>query len=404
MTFTMRTLACASALALAAPALAQQGTGMDATSGTGQDEAALLGQTWQDVSTPSIRFIQRDSRGNVVFDSNGAASAPGTGDPALDRQIEAADGATPGATDGASPAAAAPQQGQSMASGTAGNGMTEMGAQDGAGTQGNALAAQTMNAVENAPSEQRQDLAASPVPNRMDGTAAQAAAGQGTEAPATGDATAGGMMAAGVGVDGTADEDARGNIAMPSPSTMAEVDDSPAPETDGRYGETARAPGPLTGPSSGVGAIGDTGGTQQMARDGASGQPVTDGDSMMAAIEGVQPDGSFQTADGMSFDIDSFAREMFEQGYRRGYVSGLTEMRTRAVRQLQGERDAFAQQRAAFERQADEQRRAMEDVLGQQDANRSPQMQRQGDGSTIIMLPAGMTPQQFLEGLAAQRR
>jgi len=99
----------------------------------------------------------------------------------------------------------------------------------------------------------------------------------------------------------------------------------------------------------------------------------------------------FVTPSGMAIDMETFAREMFEQGYRSGYVSGLTEMRTRAVRQIRDERarmrDAY-QQRARMDRQNGDQ------TQGEAASDR-PQVQQRGDGSTVILLPPGMTPQEF---------
>jgi hypothetical protein len=301
MTITMRILACASALALSTPAMAQQtqrdmpdgadGTPeMNATSRSEQGSGNMMGRTWQDVSTPSVRFIQRDSEGNIVFDSAGAELGTGVSDPDLAAQIDEADGETPFATD------------QARQDWMLENGMREMQGEE-------------MIVIRNMPSERREDLAASPQPTRMDGQ------GSMSDGSSTGGGSQGGMMAS--------------------------VDDRPAPATDGQYGQT------------------------------------------------------MTTANGMQFDVEGFARDMFEQGYRRGYVSGLTEMRARAVQQMQNE--PRVQQRAAFELQARQQREAMNDVLGEGETQRAPQMQRREDGTTVIMLPPGVTPQQFMQALGAQR-
>jgi hypothetical protein len=89
---------------------------------------------------------------------------------------------------------------------------------------------------------------------------------------------------------------------------------------------------------------------------------------------------------GERIDMRAFAREMFREGYRQGYVSGLTEMQTATARQMSD--------RAS----SDDVRRMMR---GQEAANASgtPTMQRQDDGSTLILLPAGMSPQAFIRSL-----
>jgi glycine/D-amino acid oxidase-like deaminating enzyme len=98
--------------------------------------------------------------------------------------------------------------------------------------------------------------------------------------------------------------------------------------------------------------------------------------------------GAVTTPSGMQFDMEAFAREMFEQGYRQGYVSGLTQARTDAVRRMQ-ERERAQQARAEMQREAERQRRT--------DA-----MQRGANGETVIILPPGVSPQEFLRSLAAQ--
>jgi hypothetical protein len=313
----MRALACASALALAAPVAAQQAEDdMDVTSRSGQGDANMMGQSWQDVTTPSIRFIQRDAQGDIIFDSAGTNLAPGADDPEMREAIERADGETSFATDSAEPGWTR----------EAGGDMAGMGADDVGDVE--------LTVVENEPSEQRQELAASPVPNRTE--------------------------------DGTMDAMAQDGASTPG-----------------------QMPGPINDGESMMATVDET---TEMGIPGSSAM----GDDAM--------DGMVTTSSGMQIDMDAFAREMFEQGYRRGYVSGLTEMRTRAVRQMQEQRQQSerAQYRQRLQEQSREQRRAMDEVLDRQDAPRMGGMQMQDDGSVIIMLPAGMTPQQFMQGLAAQ--
>jgi hypothetical protein len=335
MTFKIARIAMASVLALAAPAAAQQ---------TGA--ANGMAQSWQDVVTPDVRFIQRDRQGNIVFDSAGEDLGTGVNDPDLARQIDEADGETPFATDPARPGWNREAQ------------------------QADASIEPQITVIDNEPSERRATLAATPAPDIRDGqgdTGAMAqAATAGTESPETGSAMGGDMSAT---------ADAERDSAQGAQGMTAQVDDRPAPQTDGRYGGDMASAGQ---------------GQREMGIPGASAMDGADGLG-----------GTMTTPSGMQFDMQEFAREMFEQGYRRGYVSGLTEMRARAVQQMREDREAFVQQQAAFERQARQQEEAMENVLdesaqGQQPQMQRPQMQRRGDGTTIIMLPPGMTPQQFL--------
>lgn len=87
-------------------------------------------------------------------------------------------------------------------------------------------------------------------------------------------------------------------------------------------------------------------------------------------------------------DMDAFARELFEQGYRQGYVAALTEMRMRAGREMRRNRaraDQEAQRRRAA--QAERERASRVQIL------------EDGDGNTVVVLPPGMTPQMFLRGM-----
>ncbi|TFL16791.1 hypothetical protein [Jannaschia formosa] len=310
MTYLTKTLACVSALALAVPAVAQQSSTAEESDSPAMTGENMAETTWEDVTTPSIRFIQRDNQGNIIFDSAGPELGTGVSDPELAEKIRRADGETSFATDEADEDWTHP------------GGTREPGAN-------------TVVELRNEPSERRARLAATPSPLQADGTSGGS---QTSEA---------GSSATRSGSDTSSDS---GDSGM-----MAQVDDATAPQTDGDYG------------------------TNEM----------------------------FVTPSGMAIDMETFAREMFEQGYRSGYVSGMTDMRARAVRQMRDERsrmrDAYEQrarmerqgaQRQEMEQQAQQQRQEMNRALGDAAPDR-PQVQQLGDGSTVILLPPGMTPQQF---------
>lgn len=101
------------------------------------------------------------------------------------------------------------------------------------------------------------------------------------------------------------------------------------------------------------------------------------GDSSMRGMDG--------SMNGM--DIDSFARDVFEYGYRQGYVAGMTEMQMRASRENR-------MRMRSEERRSQEQRPRSRGgrVVVTEDA----------DGNAIIMLPPGLSARDFLQQM--QRR
>jgi hypothetical protein len=274
------TLLAATAMTLAAlPAAAQQADGD--------------GLTWQDVTTPSVRFIQRDAQGNTIFDSDAVADAPGASDPQMREAIERADAPDTAETD-----------------------------------------------------EAREGW-------QMDDTRAAVDVG---EEPGTYEAATEGY-AEGPGADPAATGD---GMAQGGPSDVEAF--------------AARA---------------DTGTEQPM-----------EGSAMAGDLDSTD---MLMSPTGEEMDMDAFAREMYAEGYRQGYVSGLTRMRAAAARQMMGQRERFDQYRTRAEARADRQSREMGRMLqGREAAERSGQavMQREADGTTIITLPAGMTPQQFLNMIA----
>ncbi len=184
--------------------------------------------------------------------------------------------------------------------------------------------------------------------------------------------------------------DANGNIVFDSnPDAAPGVNDpdlaEKVAEADGEtVAETDAAGAPVTvqAPSTqGSGRIDEIGreateGTEDPAR----------GSAMAGDLSQVQQ--GVVTSEGLPVDVQEFARQMFEQGYRQGYVSGLTEMRGQAMRQMRDQEVRFADQR----RQIAQGLRAQE---------RQAIEQRRQDGGTVLVLPAGMTAQEFIAQIQA---
>ncbi|UWQ21071.1 hypothetical protein [Jannaschia sp. W003] len=112
------------------------------------------------------------------------------------------------------------------------------------------------------------------------------------------------------------------------------------------------------------------------------------------------------------FDMEEFAREMFEQGYRQGYVAAMTRaradmgrMRERAEsRQTRREQRDQARMRRAAEARAAQQAEATRRMLDGSGGGDAPMRGEAMGGATIIVLPEGMSPQQFVEQLGRQSR
>ena len=337
MTHRLTLLAGAAALAFAGPAVAQNQVPSGAMPEGVPDAAAPSQMSWQDVSRPNVRFVQRDGQGNIVFDSGAAGGAPGASGAMADR-IEAADAPTTGETD-------------AMGDGGATAAMTE-------------------------------DEAREPVMELADQPPVGQSASGSQDMARSGDATAGDDATRRAG-----DESAQTDQAQPMQGTGTS-DGSAAGGSPG---------GMMASDGSGSAAQADDAtpraGGSDMAASG-SGDRLDDGRSMTGGDQhqdmAVDEDGSGQVPGaGVPFDLDEFAREMYEQGYRQGYVSGMTQMRAGMARRM---RDAERVRGERFRQQARDQREGMRQAI--------PNAYDDGQGGTVIVLPRGMSPRQFMEQLS----
>ncbi|WP_308915198.1 hypothetical protein [Jannaschia sp. LMIT008] len=331
------TLLSATALTFAAPAFAQNaGTGLQSNEGT-----------WGDVSRPNVRIIQTDGRGAVTFDSHAdgsdglpartAAAIAESDDPVRDAQAQVgADGVSGPKVVTPDAAQRADADASALGDGVA----TELRADDAATLQaGSTNDATTVHRAQEAQAATLDDDrdAARIVPDAS-GTANASATSDDDRTTPLGD-----------GPDLQADTTIAGDDRQFEQGTDRAMD---------------------------MATIGGTG-----------------GDAMMPGS-----DGTITTSSGFQFDVEEFAREMFEQGYRQGYVSGMTQMRAAAARQMMGERRQFDQFRQQANAQA-QQQRALQD--GQRQQPRAT-MQRRPDGSTVILLPQGLSAEQFIRQMNAR--
>ena len=356
MTHRITLLAGAAALAFAGPASAQT-----AGSGGPGSSASTPTQTWQEISRPNIRFVQRGADGSILFDSQAANDAPGASDEALAEAIEAADGATPGATDPAAPTVQRPgDQADPMMDGTTPREAASAAAGD--------MAVGGSNADRSA--DMGSDRAAGDATAAPDGTV-QAADVAHTErtpmAVGAAETAAPGSLAAEMG-EAMGGESAETTAAAAPTAGMAGGDRETAPQSEADRQEMD------------AGGADAAGSTDRPMADRAQAQEMASDDAMRGQVPGA----------GVPFDVEEFAEEMFEQGYRRGYVNGVTQVRADMTRRMRdGERmraDRPMRQRGGDARAA------------------APQALTDGQGNTVIVLPQGMSPQQFLEQLSQQRR
>ena len=108
-----------------------------------------------------------------------------------------------------------------------------------------------------------------------------------------------------------------------------------------------------------------------------------------------------QQGQGMMIDVERFAQDLYERGYRQGYIRGATEARLQIVAELQRARQA-----------QDMQGMQGQSMQGQQQAQQRPmpgQMQggamggQQPQSGAVIVLPPGVSPEAFIEGLQQRR-
>lgn len=216
------------------------------------------------------------------------------------------------------------------------------------------------------------------------------------------------------------DSEAAGAANAPGPSTgemaqaISQADGATIGETDALGGDLA-FDAPSTGVIAGPRATGTLSEGESMSSEtaeamteaGAGGaadsftaemaaQAVPDTGALGgdASSEGIGLSGSPDIAsaggvESVPFDVEAFATEMFEQGYRQGYVRAMGEIRAQGIRRMQQRLDAGQfQDRERFRQQAQDTRRGMtRDVLTFRDA--------QGNRMRFV-LPEGMSRAEFL--------
>jgi len=98
----------------------------------------------------------------------------------------------------------------------------------------------------------------------------------------------------------------------------------------------------------------------------------------------------------MILDVESFAQDIYERGFRQGYVRGISDARVRFSQEMQQQEQRRQQQQAEAQQRADEERQRQAQGNAQDDR---PRMMGTGDGGMILILPDGMTADAFMDRL-----
>ena len=137
----------------------------------------------------------------------------------------------------------------------------------------------------------------------------------------------------------------------------------------------------------GFGTAAQIGQAQQQAQPGET-QPGQPGDAQQAQRD--------PGAGSMALDLESFAQDVYERGFRQGYIRGATDARGRMMGEMQ--RMRRAQMGDGGARSGSGSAQPAPPTAGAQ----PPASFRQQDGGSIVILPPGMSPEQFLQRLQQQ--
>jgi len=113
--------------------------------------------------------------------------------------------------------------------------------------------------------------------------------------------------------------------------------------------------------------------TGDAARSAQSGDMRRPSDSM---DRGMGSDPRSQDGATIMLDIEGFTQEIYERGYRQGYLRGIADARQRIMREMDDRRSQMRDER-----------------------ERQRQAARGGERGSIIMLPPGMSPEAFIDRL-----
>jgi hypothetical protein len=211
----------------------------------------------------------------------------------------------------------------------------------------------------------------------------------------------------------------------------AQVGDAAAPApagTDAADGEPTLTPGEITGSGTtgqATDATGDAGSAQtgdaQMDDTGApfgveigpdASSPI---DRNVSSSPGSAPDmmsdrmESIMAPPGFEIDLESFAEDLYERGYRQGYIRGIRDARARMMQEMQRRQQEADRQRQQNQQMGRLLRRQIQGAQDQDMQQRRPRMQDEGPmrqpgggqgsetGGTILILPPGITPQMLME-------
>lgn len=105
----------------------------------------------------------------------------------------------------------------------------------------------------------------------------------------------------------------------------------------------------------------------------------------------MEEGGSDSQGRAMMLDLDGFAQQIYERGYRQGYLSGLSDGREQMMSRMQ------SMQRMERDRLRGEDRPQQRG--GQQNDMMQPGGGSERSGGSVIVLPPGVSPEAFVEEL-----
>ncbi|WP_375260887.1 hypothetical protein [Palleronia sp.] len=218
-------------------------------------------------------------------------------------------------------------------------------------------------------------------------------------------------------------------------ATLMELMTDDAPATDGSYqmepldtpaSPEGNTPGDIEPPEGEIDLQAGDGGSSLEGLMDAGDAPATDGTYLVqgggsnAGTDGSAQSSGSTSTDGqqsgqsgqdqsqgsmdrtMMLDLDGFAQQIYERGYRQGYLSGISDGRQQVMQRMQN------MQRQERDRLRGEERPQQRGDRGsaQQGQNRSDrgsanQGSRSSDqsGGSVIVLPPGVSPEAFVEEL-----
>lgn len=185
---------------------------------------------------------------------------------------------------------------------------------------------------------------------------------------------------------------APGAGATPDPAGNTPGDIQPPEGEINNLTDRTSTDGQQTGQSGEANQTGQTGQTNQMGQ--------TDGSDQMGQSDqatGSDPAGDSQSR-AMMLDLDGFAQQIYERGYRQGYLNGISDGRQQVMQHMQQQMNRQERDRLRGEERP-QQRGEGGAQQGGDTSSRQSGGTSEGSGGSVIVLPPGVSPEAFVEEL-----